>query len=90
MFHNFLEEELYMKKQIELGAIEAHCQKWEESEEGWGVRPDGFSLHLTKEGLKRYINEYWDSMPEEIPAEYSRPCGEHTQSELRAASWSYL
>lgn len=22
------------------------CQKWEESERGWGTRPNGYSLHL--------------------------------------------
>lgn len=51
------------------------CQKWEESEIGWGTRPDGYSLHLSKESLKSYIKEYWDSMPDETPEEYSRPNG---------------
>ncbi len=65
-----------MKKQIELGPFEAFCQKWEESEEGWGVRPDGFSLHISIEGVKRYIAEYWNTLPnEEVPREYSRPSG---------------
>ena len=65
-----------MKQQIELGPNPAICQKWEESERGWGTRPDGFSLHLSFESLKRYIKRYWDSMPDYAPDEYSRPNGE--------------
>lgn len=65
-----------MKKQIELGPNVAICQKWEESEEGWGTRPDGFSLHVSVEGLAKYIAAYWDGMPGEVPEEYSRPSGE--------------
>ncbi len=33
-------------------------QKWEETERGWGVRPDGFSLHLTDADRSAYIGEY--------------------------------
>lgn len=46
---------------------------WEETERGWGVRPDGASLHLTIEDSRKYIDEYWASMPPEAPDEYSRP-----------------
>jgi len=65
-----------MKKYIELGSNVAVCQKWEESERDWGTRPDGFSLHLSVEGLKKYIAAYWNSMPDAIPDEYSRPDGQ--------------
>lgn len=65
-----------MKKQIELGPHVAVCQKWEESEQGWGVRPDGFSLHVSVDGLTSYIAEHWAGMPDETPPEYSRPSGE--------------
>jgi len=51
-------------------------QKWEESERGWGVRPDGYSIHLTDADRHAYINKYWDSMPKSfVPDEYSRPSG---------------
>ena len=50
-------------------------QKWEESELGWGVRPDGYSLHLSEAGRDAYINRYWESMPDSAPQEYERPCG---------------
>lgn len=51
------------------------CQKWEESERGWGTRPDGYSLHLNEDDRKKYIEKYWAEMPNEILDEYSRPDG---------------
>lgn len=58
------------------------CQKWEESERGWGVRPDGYSLHLTEEDRKEYINKYNASLPEEVPDEYSRVSGTPYECEI--------
>jgi len=49
-------------------------QKWEESEKGWGTRPDGHSIHLSEQHRQQYIKEYWDRMPNAVPDEYSRPC----------------
>lgn len=49
---------------------------WEESERGWGVRPDGCSLHLTEQDFQAFEKEYWKRMPNEVPDEYSRPAGE--------------
>jgi hypothetical protein len=51
-------------------------QDWLESERGWGQRPDGYSLHLTRVDVRQFVNEYWDRMPDEVPDEYSRPRGE--------------
>ena len=51
-------------------------QNWEESERGWGVRPDGYSLHLTLSDRHQFIKEYWDTMPNYVPDTYSRPEGE--------------
>ena len=50
-------------------------QKWEESERGWGTRPDGYSLHLSQQALAAYVDDYWARMPNETPDEYSRPSG---------------
>jgi hypothetical protein len=50
-------------------------QDWEESERGWGVRPDGHSLHLTEADRTAYFKEYADGLPEEVPNEYSRLSG---------------
>ncbi len=50
-------------------------QDWLESEAGWGVRPDGYTLHLSEEDRELFIEEYWAGMPDAVPSEYSRPCG---------------
>jgi len=52
------------------------AQNWTESERGWGMRPDGYSIHLTKEDVKKYIDAYWKRMPAAVPDEYSFPDGE--------------
>jgi hypothetical protein len=49
---------------------------WEESEEGWGVRPDGYSIHPTEKDCREYVKEYWAKMPNDPPSDYSRPSGE--------------
>lgn len=51
------------------------CQEWDESERGWGMRPDGISLHLTEQDCRDYIKEYWARMPDTVPDEYSLPSG---------------
>lgn len=48
-------------------------QEWEESERGWGVRPDGWSLHLTPRDRSDFIRDYWARQPDVVPDEYSRP-----------------
>jgi hypothetical protein len=50
-------------------------QPWLESERGWGQRPDGYSIHLTLGDCRRFIEEYWRTMPSGIPDEYSAPAG---------------
>jgi hypothetical protein len=50
-------------------------QKWEEHERGWGTRPDGYSLHPSREHLALFIKQYWNSMPDEPQDEYSAPDG---------------
>lgn len=49
---------------------------WIESERGWGFRPDGCSLHLTKDDYQKFLKKYWDKMPNSVPDEYSKPSGE--------------
>ena len=55
-----------------------YLQYWEESERGWGIRPDGCSLHNTLEEHKLYVDKiYYNRINEtEIPYEYDRICGE--------------
>lgn len=56
---------------------------WEESEAGWGCRPDGVSLHKSTGDAKQYETDYWKTEKEINPSgitphEYSRPCGSLT------------
>ena len=51
------------------------CQDWTESERGLGTRPDGCSLHKILADRDAFVKDYWDSMPDEVPDEYSRPEG---------------
>lgn len=52
------------------------CQKWEERERGWGRRPFGYSLHLSKSDVPLFVKRYWDSMPDEVQDEYISPDGD--------------
>lgn len=49
------------------------CQTWEESEAGWGCRPDGVSLHKTSEDHKKFLDRVGTPGTAE---EYSRPVGQ--------------
>jgi hypothetical protein len=51
-------------------------QFWEESERGWGVKPDGASLHINIETLRNYIKDIYSNRDENhIPQEYDRIVG---------------
>jgi hypothetical protein len=63
-------------------------QKWEESERGWGVRPDGYSLHLTESDRVAYEKAYWEKMPDEVQEEYSRPSGKPYSAEVDDATFA--
>lgn len=53
-----------------------YLQYWEESERGWGVRPDGCSLHLTQQNHKDYIKSILeDRDPNNVPHEYDMVVG---------------
>lgn len=62
---------------------QAWCQQWEESEAGWGVRPDGYSLHLSQEDAQEFSRQYMENQQAYfkgkgvigVPAEYTRPSG---------------
>jgi hypothetical protein len=69
---------------------EVVVQKWEESERGWGVRPDGYSLHKDEAARSRFIRAYWDTMPKETPDEYSRPAGKPYMAEVTPEEYAAL
>jgi hypothetical protein len=55
-------------------------QKWEESERGWGTRPDGYTLHATKEHVDHFLKDMrkreMEGMSQNyVPESYSRPDG---------------
>jgi len=52
-----------------------YLQRWEESERGWGVRPDGCSIHLDEFQHDLYVQNVYKKRPDEVPDEYDRVCG---------------
>lgn len=62
-------------------AFRVVIQKWEESEAGWGTRPDGISIHTTMEECKKFRTQFWENEKKRNPSgvtpnEYSREDGE--------------
>ena len=58
-------------------------QFWEESEKGWGVRPDGASLHIDKFSYQDYVNKIYSSRdPKNVPHEYERTIGEVVEAKV--------
>jgi len=59
----------------------AVVQKWEETERGWGSRPDGYTLHKNEEDIEIFLKGMRDREAEagysaqNVPDEYTRPCG---------------
>jgi len=52
-------------------------QEWEESERGWGVRPDGFTMHKTMSDRDAFVKAYHakHNNLSEAPDEYTRTSG---------------
>jgi hypothetical protein len=53
-------------------------QDWWERERGWGMRPDGFTLHLTtaaRDAYIKYYNETYNNLPS-APDEYTKAEGD--------------
>lgn len=78
-YHEFLDDLGWFTVEDEANIMHpAILVHWTESERGWGQRPDGVSLHRSKEAAAAYIEEYWDRMPPrgpkgEVPDEYTFP-----------------
>jgi hypothetical protein len=66
-------------------------QEWEESERGFGTRPDGASLHLTEADRAAYCKEYWEREKKrqggQVPDEYTRESGSPKIVEVDAAMY---
>ncbi len=80
--------ELAKKAKIAKGppSVTVLYQEWEESERGWGVRPDGFSLHVDRAHRDAFVTSYQKRQHEyfvssgmsedSVPDEYTRISGE--------------
>jgi len=57
-------------------------QIWEESERGFGTRPDGCSMHINLKEREKYIRSIYDSRKTDtsIPNEYYRIVGEGVEA----------
>lgn len=64
--------------------MKAYLQYWEESERGWGVRPDGCSIHLDLKSHTIYVDEvYRDrTFHHHVPDEYDRIVGNPIEVDL--------
>lgn len=51
-------------------------QLWEESERGWGTRPDGCSIHIDLNQHKKYITESYKDRGDDVPDTYERVVGD--------------
>lgn len=71
------------------------AQAWEESERGWGVRPDGASLHKNLEDCKAFCEEFWERERKRNPSgtapdEYSRESGKPHEVEVDGELWEHI
>jgi hypothetical protein len=70
------------------------AQDWEESERKFGVRPDGFTLHLSLDAHKAYVEAFWRcqkaTLGESTPNEYTRACGNPKLVEVNETIYSKL
>lgn len=62
--------------------VKVRVQQWEESEAGWGTRPDGYSIHVDEEERITYLAGYVADRTGPAPAEYDRPTGDAYDIEL--------
>lgn len=64
--------------------MKAYLQYWEESERGWGIRPDGCSLHIDLESHTEYVDMiYRDrTFHHNVPYEYDRVVGDAVPVEV--------
>ncbi len=74
------------------------CQQWEESESGWGIRPDGYSLHLHLQHALEYVVNFMEEQEEYfiskgitgVPNEYSRKAGHPYAVSIEKEKWEEL
>lgn len=79
-----------------MSGIYVYCQLWEESERGWGTRPDGYSLHIDRNEAARYKKDFLQRQhqnfgsPDIAPDEYTRADGELQAAEISVEEYHKL
>ncbi len=53
--------------------ISVTVQLWEEVDEGAKTANAGYSLHPHEEDREKFLEQYWQSLPEDPPRVYARP-----------------
>lgn len=70
--------------------MKLYMQYWVESERGWGIRPDGSSIHFSLENLKDYINDIYCNRDDEVPNIYERTCGDPIEIEVNETIYNLV
>jgi hypothetical protein len=75
--------------------IVVYIQPWEETERGWGTRPDGISIHRSEDVVSKHCNEIMDEQEQrfgsEVPDEYSRPLtGYHYKAHIKQSKFDEI
>lgn len=57
-------------------------QLWEESERGWGIRPDGCSIHIDSIERKNFLDKIYQQRESDshVPDEYDRVVGDEIEA----------
>jgi hypothetical protein len=66
------------------------CQEWVERERGWGMRPDGYTLHLTKDDHDAWVKRHYARHTGPAPDEYTSTMGEPRLLAVDAATHKNL
>lgn len=64
--------------------------EWIEKERGMGMRPDGFSFHVSEEEANNFVKKYESRLPKEVPDEYSAPLGKPSLLEVSESLYNYV
>jgi hypothetical protein len=71
-------------------------QKWEESEAGWGTRPDGWTMHLNMEAHAAYMKQFTEDQRADyartgvVPDEYTKSSGDPYPMDVDEATYEKI
>lgn len=67
-------------------------QNWEESERGWGTRPNGFTVHISHAQHQLYVAWYYATFNNcaRTPEAYTRVAGDSLEIEVPHAVFSAI